>query len=210
MHSDGERASMEVASREELRRLYAAPKERAVRKQIATLDAHCRSYIALSPFVLLATADRRGHLDVSPRGGAPGFVRVESEGALLIPDSPGNNRLDSLENIVQTRRAGLLFVIPGVDETLRVNGRAALSLDPALIAACSDGKRAPKVVIQVAVEEAFLHCAKAFMRSRLWDPAAKVERSCLPAIGKMINDQAGIEGPHETQEEMLKRYQADL
>jgi PPOX class probable FMN-dependent enzyme len=210
MHIDGERRPMEVASREELRRLYAAPKERAVRKQIARLDAHCRSFIALSPFVVLATSDHERRLDASPRGGAPGFVRVTSHGALLIPDAPGNNRLDSLENIVDTGRVALLFVVPGVDETLRVNGRAALSTDPALIAACSDAKRAPKVVVRVAVEEAFLHCAKAFMRSRLWDPATKVERSCLPTIGQMINDQTGIEGLHETQEEMLKRYQADL
>ncbi len=201
---------MIITTVEELRKLYAAPQERAVRKQIAALDVHCRRFIELSPFVVLATADRLNHMDASPRGGAPGFVKVDAGGALLLPDSPGNNRLDSLENIVATGRAGLLFMIPGVDETLRVNGAAVLSRRDEDIALCADERRAPKLVIRVAVEAAYLHCAKAFLRSRLWSDAAKVERAVLPTAGKMISDQTGIVVAAETKEEMERRYAPDL
>ena len=193
-----------------LRALYAAPQERAVRKQIAALDVHCRRFIALSPFVVVASADLQQNTDASPRGGAPGFVKVSAEGAVLIPDAPGNNRLDSLENIVATGRVGLLFLIPGVDETLRINGRAALSQDANDIAPCSDERRTPKLVIKVTVEAAYLHCAKAFLRSRLWQAAAQVPRSSLPTAGQMIGDQTGIQSAPETQEEMVKRYTPDL
>ena len=201
---------MNITTLEDLRSLYAAPQPRAVKKQIAALDDHCRRFIALSPFVVLATADRLKHLDASPRGGPPGFVKVDGGGALLIPDSPGNNRLDSLENIVASGRAGLLFMIPGVDETLRVNGAAVLSRDEEHIALCTDERRAPKLVIRVTVEAAYLHCAKAFLRSRLWSAAARVERSLLPTAGKMISDQTGIVVPVETKEAMERRYAADL
>jgi hypothetical protein len=199
-----------ITSLAALRALYAAPQERAVKKQIAALDRHCRQFIALSPFVLLATGDAAHHMDASPRGGAPGFVKVDDDGALLLPDAPGNNRLDSLENIVATGRAGLLFLIPGIDETLRVNGRATLSLAPAHIARCTDARRTPKLVIRVAVEAAYLHCAKAFMRSRLWSADAQQPRSALPSAGQMISDQTGIVVAPETQEAMAQRYAPDL
>jgi hypothetical protein len=199
-----------VTSVDELRRLYAEPAPRAVRKQIAALDGHCRRFIALSPFVLMATASREHHLDASPRGGEPGFVKVTDDGALLIPDAPGNNRLDSFENIVATGRIGLLFLIPGFDETLRVNGRAVLSRAEADLLACKTDKRTPKLVVRVAVEAAYLHCAKAFMRSRLWDPAAQVDRSALPTAGRMISEQTGIAVPDETREQMARRYAPDL
>lgn len=193
-----------------LRLLYPEPNERAVRKQIDALDAHCRRFIALSPFVVLSTSDAAHQLDASPRGGAPGFVPVADDHTLLLPDAPGNNRLDSLENILATGRAGLLFLVPGVDETLRVNGRAVLSVDPADIAACHDGKRAPKVVLRITVQAAYLHCAKSLMRSRLWNPASRVDRSLLPTIGQMIADQTGLHVPAETQAELERRYAADL
>ena len=193
-----------------LRQLYAAPQERAVRKQIAALDAHCRAFIGLSPFLILSTTDSAHHLDASPRGGDPGFVQVTDDGSLLIPDAPGNNRLDSLENIVTTGQVGLLFLIPGVDETLRVNGSAVLSQAAEDIAACTTELRAPKLVIRVSVEAAYLHCAKAFMRSRLWDVGAQVERSVLPTAGKMISDQTGLHVLPETREDMVKRYAPDL
>ncbi|HJY79270.1 MAG TPA: pyridoxamine 5'-phosphate oxidase family protein [Burkholderiales bacterium] len=130
-----------------LRELYAEPKERAVRKQIPFLDVHCRNFIALSPFLVVATSDRDHNMDASPRGGEPGFVKVSEGGDLLIPDAPGNNRLDSLENIVATGKVGLLFLIPGVDETLRVNGTAALSTSPEHIGTCTTERRAPKLVL---------------------------------------------------------------
>lgn len=193
-----------------LRQHYAAPMERAVKKEISALDVHCRRFIGLSPFVLLATGDAAHQLDASPRGGAPGFVQVVDDHTLLLPDAPGNNRLDSFQNIVSTGQVGLLFLIPGLDETLRVNGSAVLSTAPADIAACTTEKRAPKVVVRVTVQAAYLHCAKAFMRSRLWDPAARVERGVLPSAGQMIGDQTGLHQPPETPEEMARRYAPDL
>ena len=193
-----------------LRELYAAPTERALKKEIRALDRHCRRFLELAPFVVLATADKAGNADASPRGGAPGFVKALDDKTLLIPDAPGNNRLDTLENILATGRIGLLFLIPGVDETLRVNGRASLSSDPAEMALCRNEKRQPKLVIRVAVEGAYLHCAKAFMRSGLWKAASRVERSLLPTIGEMIGEQTGIRTPPETREEMEKRYARDL
>ena len=201
---------MPIQTVAELRALFQPPGERAVRKELGALDVHCRRFIALSPFVLLATGDEALNLDASPRGGEAGFVKVDAEGRLLIPDSPGNNRLDSLENIVRTGRAGLLFLIPGVDETLRVNGTACLTTDAAELAACASERRTPKVAIRVTVQAAYLHCAKAFMRSKLWSDAARVERSGLPTMGRMIGDQTGIAVPSETQEEMERRYAPDL
>jgi len=199
-----------IDTRESLRALYPVAKERSVRKQLSQLDRHCLRFIALSPFVVLASGGKEGHLDASPRGGAPGFVKALDSTTLLIPDAPGNNRLDTLENIVGTGRIGLLFLIPGVDETLRVNGRARLSDENSLLDRFKDEKRAPKLVIQVKVEDAYLHCAKALMRSRLWSPESRVERAVLPTMGQMLNDQTGIQTPPETQEQMVERYRPDL
>ena len=201
---------MHITSVEALRQLYAAPQERAVKKQINALDGHCRSFIERSPFLILATANAQHRLDASPRGGTPGFVKVASGGDLLIPDAPGNNRLDSFENILATGRAGLIFLIPGFDETLRVNGRAVLSQAESDLAACTNERRAPRLVVRLQVEEAYLHCAKAFMRARLWDADAQVPRSTLPSAARMISDQTGIVVPPETQAEMARRYAPDL
>jgi PPOX class probable FMN-dependent enzyme len=193
-----------------LRALYAPPVERAVRKQLAALDVHCRRFVSLSPFLVISSVDAAGQLDASPRGGDAGFVKVADEHTVLIPDSPGNNRLDTLSNIIETGRAGLLFMIPGVDETLRVNGTAELSDNPALLAFARERRRLPKLVIRIVVKEAYLHCAKALMRSKLWAPASQVERSVLPSMGRMIHDQVGIEGAPESQEQMVARYSRDL
>jgi PPOX class probable FMN-dependent enzyme len=201
---------MKIQTIADLRQLYAAPQGRAVQKEIQHLDVHCRSFIALSPFLMLATTDDQHQLDASPRGGEPGFAKVIDAQTLLIPDAPGNNRLDSLENIINTGKIGVLFLIPGFDETLRINGSASLSQSPADIAICSTEQRAPKLVIRVSVQAAYLHCAKALMRSKLWDPTALVARSTLPTIGKMIADQTGLQIAPETQEEMVKRYAPDL
>jgi len=194
----------------DLRTLYAEPGERARRKQIAALDRHCRRFIELSPFVVLASADAQNRCDASPRGGDPGFVKVTGETTLLIPDSPGNNRLDTMQNIQASGRIGLLFLIPGFDETLRINGRARISADAAQIALCTTERRAPKVVIEVSAEEVYLHCAKALMRSKLWSDANRVERSVMPTLGRMIADQSGLDIAPETQEAMVARYQKDL
>ena len=191
-----------------LRALYPAPGERALRKQMSALDAHALRYIELSPFVVLATSDAAGRQDASPRGGAPGFVRATAQ-QLCIPDAPGNHRLDSLGNIVDTGRIGLLFLIPGVDETLRVNGRARLSDDAERLAPFAADTRV-RLVIEVDVEEAYLHCAKALMRSKLWSDGARVERSVLPTMGQMISDQTGLVTPVESQAQMVARYAKDL
>ena len=195
---------------EHLRGLYAAPRERALKKQIAVLDMHCRRFIELSPFAVVASTSAALTMDASPRGGAPGFIKALNERTLLIPDAPGNNRLDTLENIIATGTLGLLFMIPGVDETLRVNGSARLSCAAEHLQVFAGEKRLPKLVIEVTVDEAYLHCAKALMRSSLWQASAQVSRSVLPTMGQMINDQTGIQVPAETREEMLARYAPDL
>lgn len=201
---------MIVDTIEQLRSLYVPPKERALRKQIALLDIHCRNFISLSPFVVVASASPSLTMDASPRGGPPGFVKTPDEHTLLIPDAPGNNRLDTLDNIIGTGKVGLLFMIPGVDETLRVNGDARLSCSADHLALFAGEKRPPKLVIEVNVTEAYLHCAKALLRSALWQPSSQIERSALPTAGQMISEQTGIPAPPETREEMRARYAPDL
>ena len=184
---------MEIRSEGQLRDLYGAPSERAVRKQMATLDTHCRTFIAHSPFLVLGTAGADGSLDVSPKGDAPGFVAVLDERTLLLPDRPGNNRLDGLRNLVENPHVGLIFFIPGVQETLRVNGRGRITTDEALLAPLAVQGRLPRTGLVLAVEEVYLHCAKALIRSQLWDPARQVERSTLPSMGRMLADQIGMD-----------------
>ena len=200
----------EIASLEALRSLYREPSERAVRKQLDRLDDHCRRFVSLAPFLVIASTDADGRVDASPRGGDPGFVKVLDERTVLIPDSPGNNRLDSLHNLLGRSGVGLLFLIPGVDETLRINGRATLRTDDALLAHCTSERRRPPLVIAVEVKEAYLHCAKALMRSKLWDAGAKQERSVLPSMGQMLKDQIGLTGEPESDAAMRARYVQDL
>ncbi len=192
---------------EQLRESYRAPSERAQRKQLGALDAHCRRFIASSPFVVLASSSETG-ADATPRGGEPGFVRVRDARTLLLPDWPGNNRLDSLTNIVKNPAVGLLFLVPGVDETLRVGGAARIHTDEALLELFRAANKLPLTVLVIDVEKAYLHCAKAFMRSQLWDENAKLERSALPTAGEILRDQAGggAEEALESQEAMEKRY----
>jgi PPOX class probable FMN-dependent enzyme len=193
-----------------LRAIYQAPGERALRKQLDHLDPHCQRFIELSPFVVLSSIGSDGLPDASPRGGVPGFVKVRDPNHLMLPDSPGNNRLDTLQNIIATGRIGMLFLIPGVDETLRVNGEASVLADPEVLSAFADEKRTPRVVIAVTVRQAYLHCAKALMRSRLWADESRVERGALPTMNRMIHDQIGSSEAPESQESMLARYAADL
>jgi PPOX class probable FMN-dependent enzyme len=198
-----------ITTLEALRGRYQPAHGRSVAKQLSRLDHHCIAFIGLSPFVVLATGGS-GEMDASPRGGPPGFVKVSAGGTLLLPDFPGNNRLDSLGNVVEDDRIGLLFLIPGVDETLRVNGRASLSDAPALMDHFANEKRMPKLVIEVSVREAYLHCAKALMRSRLWDEASRQPRCVLPTMGQMLADHTGATQAPETQQEMEARYAPDL
>jgi PPOX class probable FMN-dependent enzyme len=198
---------MTIDTLEALRALYPPAKERSLRKQLDALDAHCRRFVALSPFVVLASRGADGTMDASPRGGEPGFVLAPDAQTLLLPDASGNNRLDTLVNIVATGSIGLLFMVPGVDETLRVNGTARLTVDPGRLALFA---RTPRLVIEVTVREAYLHCAKALMRSKLWDAGRQVLRSALPTMGEMIKDQTRDEAPAESQAQMLARYAEDL
>jgi uncharacterized protein len=202
--------TMHIQTISQLRALYPPAKERSLKKQISHLDEHCQRFISLSPFVVLASSSDAFAMDASPRGGVPGFVKALDEHTLLIPDALGNNRLDSLENIVRTGKVGLLFLIPGVDETLRVNGIALLSTAAEHIDIFSAEKHRPRLVIEVKVVDAYLHCAKALMRSALWSPSSLVERSVLPTMGEMINSQSGGSAPVETQEEMMARYKLEL
>jgi hypothetical protein len=172
-----------------LRGLYQQPMGLAVLKQLDRLDAHCRNFLAHSPFAVIgSTLPGRG-TDVSPRGDAPGFARVLDDHTIAIPDRPGNNRLDTLSNIVTDADVGLLFFIPGIDETLRINGTAKLSRDPELLSAAAVRGREPRLVILVTVREAFLHCGKALKRSRLWHDDYRVDKKSFPSLGRMIVEQ---------------------
>jgi uncharacterized protein len=187
----------------ELGELYDEPSDGVRTKAIAHIDEHCRAFIARSPFVLVATADEDGRCDVSPRGGAPGFVSVLDDSRLAMPDASGNNRLDTLHNIVQTGRVGLLFLIPGLAETLRVNGRACISRDPQLLAQHVTQGKTPKVVIGVDLDEAFLHCAKAFIRSTLWDASTWPDRDGLARPAQIWKDHMGMPDPLDEIEDWL-------
>ena len=200
----------------QLRSLYAEPAERALRKQRPALDLHCQRFIALSPFCVVASSGAVaahggpgvGLLDASPRGGAPGFAKTPDAHTLLLPDSGGNNRLDTLTNLLADPRIGLLFMIPGVDETLRVNGRALLSTDPDDLQRCAEPLRLPKLAIRVTVQACYLHCAKALMRSELWSAEARVSRNVMPTLNQMIQSQMGMTSEPESQELMVARYSA--
>jgi uncharacterized protein len=174
-----------LRSAQELEALYDPPSERARLKQIDHLDTHCRAFIAASPFVLLATFGSAG-ADCSPRGDEPGFVQVLDDHTLLLPDRRGNNRLDSLRNVVENGAVGLLFLVPGVNESLRVNGRAVISTDPALTERFAVRGRLPATVLVMTVAEAYIQCSKALVRSDLWDPAKHVPRASLPSLGEIL------------------------
>jgi PPOX class probable FMN-dependent enzyme len=199
-----------IETLESLRAIYGAPKGRSVAKQLDRLDRHCRSFIALSPFLIIATQGADGFGDATPRGDHAGFVTVADDNTLIIPDRPGNNRIDSLSNIVERPGIGLLFLVPGVDETLRVNGTAVIDDDLALRSAHMAEGKVPATVLVVTVREAYLQCAKALMRSRLWAEESRVPRDRLPTMGEMLKDHTRSSENAETQAEMLERYATAL
>ena len=174
-----------IASLEALGQLYGEVGEASLVKEVDHLTPHYRAFVEASPFACLATGGPEG-LDCSPRGDGPGFVRVEGERTLLIPDRRGNNRIDSLRNILRDPRVGLLFLVPGVGETLRVNGRAYLTADPGLTASFAVAGKAPRLVIVVAVETVYFQCSRAVVRSDLWNPARHLPRAARPSTGAML------------------------
>ncbi|WP_373558536.1 pyridoxamine 5'-phosphate oxidase family protein [Bacillus sp. FJAT-45350] len=182
-----------VETEEELSLMIGLPSELAKRKVITFLDKHCVDYISKSPFLVLSTSDQYG-CDVSPRGDMPGFVQVLDKQHLVIPERPGNKRLDSLRNILANPKVGLLFFIPGLGETLRVNGKATIVKDEKLLEKMEVNGHRPLIGIGVEVEECFLHCAKAFIRSGLWEPSSWAETEKLPSPAKILSEHSKLPG----------------
>ncbi len=182
----------EITTIAQLREIYEPPLERSVRKEVDHLDEHCKRFIALSPFVLIASADASGACDVSPKGGPPGFVRALDEHRLLIPDATGNRRLDSLQNMLENAQVGLLFLIPGMRETLRANGSVRVTSDPELLVGLETAGKPAKLALVVTVEQAYLHCAKCIIRSGLWRTETWPRADDLPSAAEIFNDHIGI------------------
>jgi uncharacterized protein len=195
-----------ISTETELREVIGGlPHQLALAKDIGRLDEHCRAYIAHSPFVLLATSGADGRCDVSPKGDAPGFVLVLDERRLLIPDRPGNRRLDGMSNLLHNPHIGLIFLVPGMEETLRVNGRACIVRDAELLARCEVRGKIPTLGIGVEVEEAYIHCAKAFKRSGLWESERWPDLHDLPSAAQMLLDHT--RPPGVTLEQMKDRLE---
>ena len=178
-----------ISDEQSLRSLFPAITPLAIQKCQGSLDAHAQAFIRRSPFICIGTQNMDGSADVSPRGDPAGFVRILDRHTLAIPDRPGNNRLDSLVNILANPSVGLLFIIPGFDDTLRVNGRATLMSDPEILEGMRVNDRMPRLAIVVEVIEVFMHCAKAFRRSQLWNPDHFQDRDEMPSLSKIILDQ---------------------
>ena len=193
----------------DLASIYPKPAPRVIAKARPEIDAHSKKFIEMSPFCVLATSGSDGSVDASPRGGNPGFVHVAGPNQLLMPDRSGNNRIDSFRNIVEgSGFVQLIFFVPGIDETLRVGGKGTLSTDAGLMASMIEFGKPPRAVLRIEVKEAYFHCGKALMRSKLW-AGERVERSVMPSIGEVIHDQTGL-GERESQDEIYERYKTQL
>jgi uncharacterized protein len=181
-----------IKTEDQIRAIIGRPNERVIKKEIAHLEVHSRAFIERSPFVLIASSDAEGRLDVSPKGDPAGFVRVLDDRTLVIPDRPGNRRADTLLNILRNPRVGLLFLVPGKQETLRVNGRAKIVRDLAVREPLTVNGKLPDLAIVVSVEQVFLHCAKCVIRSKLWEPQAWPDQSGLASLAQAIVEQAQL------------------
>lgn len=187
----------ELNTEADLRTVYKQPGGGAVGKDIAQIDAHFAHFISLSPFLCIGTMGENGLCDVSPRGGEPGFVHVIDARTLAMPDRPGNNRLDSLGNITRNPGVGLLFFVPGFEDTVRVNGVARVTTDAELMARFAADGKPPRSVVLIDVKEAYLHCVKAIKRAGLWTPEAQVNRATFPTAGQVYRDQLKLDIPGE-------------
>jgi hypothetical protein len=188
----------------DIKTVYPAASEGVRRKILPRLDIHCRAFIQLSPFVCIGSADPEGLPDVSPRGGEPGFVKVLNDTTLALPDWPGNNLVDTLTNVSKSPRLGMLFFVPGVSETLRVNGLTEISFDDPLLAIFATTGRAPRSALLIHVREAFLHCTKALKRADLWNAGRHQSRDALPTFGEMLRDQMQLPVPADALDAMLE------
>lgn len=197
---------------DDLDRIYGQPHPHTKAKALDHVDKWGRRFVGLSPFCVISAAGPDGAMDVSPRGGEPGFVHVSDDGrTVMLPDRPGNNRLDTLRNLAGGNgRIGMMFMIPGFDDIYRINGRAALSEDPALLDRFVEFGRKPRSMVVIAVDEAFLHCPKAIMRARLWEQDAQVERETLPSLSEMIMEQLDLGKPTFDEKDVIERYRTQL
>jgi PPOX class probable FMN-dependent enzyme len=203
---------MDTLTLDDLDRLYKPASKLVKDKVLDHVEAHGRAFIALSPFCVVSAAGPDGSIDVSPRGGEPGFVHVSDDGrTLYLPDRPGNNRLDTIRNVLGgPGRIGLMFLIPGFDDVYRVNGRASATADEALLETFVEFGKRPRLLLGIAVEEAFLHCPKAIMRARLWEPDAQVPREKLPSGAQMIFDQLQLGKPPVSDEQIIEGYKTQI
>ena len=176
----------------QLRQIFGWPSQRSLNKEIDRLDHHCRAIISKSPFILLGTSNSYGLCDVSPKGDYPGFVRVLDDKTVAIPDLPGNNRLDTLTNMLDNPRVGLIFLVPGMNDTLRINGKVRLIRDSDLLESMAWRGKSPKLAIVVDVEEVFIQCPKALLRSKLWSDENRINRNELPSLAEILRDHAGL------------------
>jgi uncharacterized protein len=199
-----------IENADRLHEIYGAPNERAVKKELRRLDRHCRAFIARSPFLVIASADPSGRCDASPKGDMPGFVRVIDDTHLLIPDRLGNNRVDTLGNLLARPGIGLIFFVPGINETLRVNGRAQVTTDPALLEPLAVNGKVPRSGILVSAEEVYFHCGKALIRSDLWNPEKHVRRGEFPSLGRIIAEQIGGIDADEAERQTAESYRTRL
>ncbi|MBT7487090.1 MAG: pyridoxamine 5'-phosphate oxidase family protein [Rhodospirillales bacterium] len=195
---------------EQLRKIYKPVVGRAAEKVLYGLEKYSRQFIELSPFLVISSMGTDGVADISPRGEKPGFVQILDDLTVAIPDRPGNNRIDTFTNILSNPAVGLIFLIPGMNEVLRLQGDAEIRDDEDLMARFEVNGKLPRAVVVVKLREVYLHCAKAIMRSELWEDSNKIDRTIMPSMGQMLKEQIGSPGPAETQEEMVARHYTQL
>jgi PPOX class probable FMN-dependent enzyme len=195
---------------ETLREIYGPPSERSLKKQLTRFDKHCRAFIARSPFLVIASSDPSGRCDASPKGDAPGFVQVLDDQTLLVPDRLGNNRADTIGNLLALPGIGLIFFVPGINETLRVNGRARITTDPTLLEPLAVNGKVPRSGIVVMAEEIYFHCGKALIRSDLWNPEKQLRRSDFSSLGRILADQIGGISVEESERLTAESYKTRL
>jgi PPOX class probable FMN-dependent enzyme len=199
---DDQDSNAVIGTDNELRNNFGEPMELALQKQLGALDVHCKDFITRSPFLCIGTSDANGKADVSPRGDPPGFVQILDDNTIFIPDRPGNNRLDTMSNIIANPNVGIFFMVPGYEDTLRVNGKATIVKDKAILDRCAVNRKVPTMGIMVEVSEAFLHCAKAIRRSKLWKADSQQDRKEMPTLAQMILEQVAEPEKPPTPEEV--------